>query len=57
MATVLSVSGSPSPTSRTARLLRKLDARLTAKGHEVTPLDVRTLPPEAFRLVRAPIPS
>ncbi len=48
MATVLSVSGSPSPASRTARLLRDLDARLTAQGHEVTPLDVRALPPEAL---------
>ncbi|MGW3729279.1 NADPH-dependent FMN reductase, partial [Streptomyces sp. NPDC000851] len=38
MATVLSVSGSPSPTSRTARLLRDLDARLTAQGHDVVPL-------------------
>ncbi|MEU9700460.1 NADPH-dependent FMN reductase [Streptomyces sp. NPDC047981] len=48
MATVLSVSGSPSATSRTARLLRHLDARLTAQGHEVVPLDVRTLPAEAL---------
>ncbi|MET9364551.1 NADPH-dependent FMN reductase [Streptomyces sp. NPDC006632] len=48
MATVLSVSGSPSATSRTARLLRHLDARLTAQGHEVIPLDVRTLPAEAL---------
>ncbi|MET9950511.1 NADPH-dependent FMN reductase [Streptomyces sp. NPDC006339] len=48
MATVLSVSGSPSATSRTARLLRHLDRRLTAEGHEVIPLDVRTLPPEAL---------
>ncbi|MFD0313295.1 NADPH-dependent FMN reductase [Streptomyces flavalbus] len=46
MATVLSVSGSPSATSRTARLLRHLDGRLAAQGHEVIPLDVRTLPPE-----------
>lgn len=44
MAVVLSVSGSPSATSRTARLLRHLDARLAARGHEVIPLDVRTLP-------------
>ncbi len=35
MATVLSVSGSPSATSRTNRLLRHLDLRLTAQGHEV----------------------
>ncbi|MFF8955125.1 NADPH-dependent FMN reductase [Streptomyces sp. NPDC014894] len=48
MATVLSVSGSPSATSRTARLLRHLDRRLTAQGHEVIPLDVRTLPAEAL---------
>ncbi|MER7958204.1 MULTISPECIES: NADPH-dependent FMN reductase [unclassified Streptomyces] len=48
MATVLSVSGSPSATSRTARLLRHLDARLVAQGHEVVPLDVRTLPADAL---------
>ncbi|MFH0245581.1 NADPH-dependent FMN reductase [Streptomyces sp. HK10] len=48
MATVLSVSGSPSVSSRTARLLRHLDARLIAQGHEVVPLDVRTLPAEAL---------
>lgn len=49
MATVLSVSGSPSPTSRTARLLRHVDARLTSEhGHRVIPLDARTLPAEAL---------
>ncbi|MEV7285091.1 NADPH-dependent FMN reductase [Streptomyces sp. NPDC093252] len=48
MATVLSVSGSPSATSRTARLLRHLDDRLRGQGHEVTTLDVRTLPAEAL---------
>ena len=48
MATVLSISGSPSATSRTARLLRHLDDRLIAQGHEVIPLDVRTLPAEAL---------
>lgn len=46
MASVLSVSGSPSANSRTARLLRHLDDRLTAQGHTVVPLDVRTLPAE-----------
>ncbi len=40
----VSLSGSPSATSRTARLLRHLDARLTAQGHDVVPLDIRTLP-------------
>lgn len=48
MATVLSVSGSPSPTSRTSRLLRHLDRRLVAQGHRVVPLDVRTLPAGAL---------
>ncbi|MEU9221171.1 NADPH-dependent FMN reductase [Streptomyces sp. NPDC048376] len=48
MATVLSVSGSPSASSRTNRLLRHLDERLTARGHEVIPLDVRTVPAEAL---------
>ncbi|OAH09712.1 NADPH-dependent FMN reductase [Streptomyces jeddahensis] len=48
MAAILSISGSPSAISRTARLLRHLDARLTAQGHEVIPLDVRTLPAEAL---------
>ena len=32
MASILSVSGSPSPTSRTARLLRHLDTTLAAEG-------------------------
>ncbi|TDT42052.1 FMN reductase [Streptomyces sp. BK208] len=48
MATILSISGSPSAASRTARLLRHLDNRLTAQGHEVIPLDVRTLPADAL---------
>ncbi|GGN09449.1 NAD(P)H-dependent oxidoreductase [Streptomyces fuscichromogenes] len=48
MATVLSVSGSPSAASRTGRLLRHLDRRLAAQGHEVVPLDVRTIPAEAL---------
>jgi FMN reductase len=48
MATVLSVSGSPSASSRTNRLLRHLDQRLLAQGHEVIPLDVRTVPADAL---------
>lgn len=48
MATILSVSGSPSAASRTARLLHHLDDRLVAQGHQVTPVEVRTLPPEAL---------
>ena len=48
MAKILSFSGSPSATSRTARLLRHLDDRLRQHGHDVTPLDVRTLPADAL---------
>ncbi|MFF7331242.1 NADPH-dependent FMN reductase [Streptomyces sp. NPDC090306] len=48
MATVLSLSGSPSASSRTERLLRHLDRRLTEWGHEVIPLDVRAFPAEAL---------
>ncbi|MEU6808000.1 NADPH-dependent FMN reductase [Streptomyces sp. NPDC046831] len=48
MATVLSLSGSPSVSSRTNRLLRHLDQRLAGQGHEVIPLDVRTVPAEAL---------
>ncbi|GAA3713648.1 NADPH-dependent FMN reductase [Streptomyces tremellae] len=48
MATILSVSGSPSATSRTAGLLRHLDARFAARGHLTVPLDVRTLPARAL---------
>lgn len=48
MATVLSVSGSPSTVSRTTGLLRHVDALLIARGHEVIPLEVRTLPAEAL---------
>jgi FMN reductase len=48
MASILSVSGSPSATSRTARLLDHVAGRLAAHGHQVTPLDVRALPSEAL---------
>ncbi|MFJ4823233.1 NADPH-dependent FMN reductase [Streptomyces bacillaris] len=48
MATVLSVSGSPSATSRTARLLLHLDDRLRDQGHDVVSLDVRALPADAL---------
>ncbi|MGY0489833.1 NADPH-dependent FMN reductase [Streptomyces sp. WG-D5] len=48
MAAILSVSGSPSATSRTARLLEHLDDRLRGQGHEVTSLQVRSLPADAL---------
>ncbi|WP_232534175.1 NADPH-dependent FMN reductase [Plantactinospora sp. KBS50] len=40
--------GSPSPTSRTARLLGHLDSRLRDRGHEVTAFAVSALPAEAL---------
>ncbi|MBQ0826470.1 NADPH-dependent FMN reductase [Streptomyces tagetis] len=48
MATVLSVSASPSPASRTARLLAHLDDRLRDQGHDVVSLEVRDLPARAL---------
>ncbi|MER6303302.1 NADPH-dependent FMN reductase [Kitasatospora sp. NPDC001539] len=48
MATVLSVSGSPSATSRTTRLLRHVDAHLTDRGHHVVPFEARSLPAHAL---------
>ncbi|MFB7477230.1 NADPH-dependent FMN reductase [Kitasatospora sp. NPDC056184] len=48
MATILSVSGSPSPTSRTTRLLRLVDSRLEERGHRVVPFEVRSLPAQAL---------
>lgn len=48
MASILSVAASPSASSRTARLVRHLDDRLRRQGHEVIPLDVRTLPAQAL---------
>ncbi|RKE19363.1 NADPH-dependent FMN reductase [Streptomyces sp. TLI_171] len=48
MAVILSVSGSPSATSRTTRLLRHVDRRLTAQGHRVLALDARALPAAAL---------
>ncbi|MFI9645091.1 NADPH-dependent FMN reductase [Streptomyces sp. NPDC052040] len=48
MAVVLSVSGSPSVHSRTTGLLRHADVMLSARGHTVLPLDVRTLCPDSL---------
>ncbi|MZD04188.1 NADPH-dependent FMN reductase [Streptomyces sp. SID5785] len=48
MPTVLTVSGSPSATSRTGRLLGHVGRRLAAHGHEVSHLDVRDLPADAL---------
>ena len=48
MATILTVSGSPSATSRTAALVAHAGHRLEAAGHRVHHLHVRELPPAAL---------
>jgi FMN reductase len=48
MATVLTVSASPSATSKSAATRRLVDEQLGALGHRVHPLDARELPPAAL---------
>lgn len=48
MARILTLSGSPSPVSRTARLLAVAARQLEARGHHVTALEVRRLPAEVL---------
>ena len=48
MATILTVSASPSPASKSAATRRLVDEQLSALGHRVHPLDARDLPPEAL---------
>ena len=51
------LSGSPSPASRTLRLLRHLGARFAADGLETTIVDVRELPAEDLLFARASSPA
>ena len=48
MSTLLAVSGSPSGTSRTAKVLHLVIRRLAAEGHRVRLVSVRDLPPAAL---------
>lgn len=48
MASVLVLTGSPSVVSRTAVLAHHIGDQLALDGHEVTSLDVRSLPPTAL---------
>lgn len=48
MSRILAISGSPSGTSRTAKVLNLVIRRLAGDGHRVEPLSVRDLPPEAL---------
>jgi FMN reductase len=48
MAHILSISGSPSVTSRTGAVLRIVENRLAASGHTTETLAVRDVPPAAL---------
>src|SRR5579859_1769046 len=48
MATVLTVSASPSATSKSAATRRRVDEQLISLGHSVHALDARDLPPAAL---------
>jgi FMN reductase len=48
MATILTVSASPSPNSKSAATRRLVDEQLAALGHRVDALDARDLPPAAL---------
>jgi len=48
MATILTISASPSVRSKTARTRALIDRHLTEAGHNVTSIDVRDLPPAAL---------
>jgi FMN reductase len=48
MAHILTISGSPSATSKTTRVLVQVEDRLAAQGHAVQRLAVRDLPPAAL---------
>lgn len=48
MPTLLAISGSPSGTSRTAKVLHLVIRRLAAEGHPVRLVSVRDLPPAAL---------
>jgi FMN reductase len=53
MPTILAISGSPSATSRTERLVDLLAVRLADAGHEVRALSIRDLPPAGAGAHRA----
>lgn len=54
---VVTISGSPSPNSRTWLLTREVGAWLAEEGFDVNALDIRTLSPEALMFGRADVPE
>jgi FMN reductase len=57
MIRVVAISGSPSASSRTLRLLRHFGTSLTSEGIDVTHIDVRELPAEDLVFARASSPA
>ena len=57
MSNVVILSGSPSASSRTLRLLRHIGARLHGDGFNVAEIEVRTLPAEDLLFARAASPA
>lgn len=57
MARVLTINGSPSPTSRTAALLGDVVRRLRAQGHDVEMVNVRDLPARELLQAQADAPE
>src|SRR5687767_8176254 len=57
MARIVTISGSPSQTSRTSMLARLVGGKLQAEGFEVESIEVRDLPAEDLLLARATAPG
>ena len=57
MSLIVTLSGSPSPTSRTSMLARHVGAQLRAEGFTVEGIEVRDLPAEDLLLARATAPG
>jgi FMN reductase len=57
MSRIVTISGSPSPTSRTSLLARYVGAKLAAEGLTVDAIEVRDLPPEDLLLARPKAPA
>lgn len=57
MASIVTISGSPSPSSRSSLLARHVGGRLEGEGFEISSLDVRELPAEDLLLARPSAPA
>jgi FMN reductase len=57
MARIVTISGSPSPTSRSSLLARHVGAKLAADGFTVDAIEVRDLPAEDLLLARPTAPG